>query len=99
MGLMDRGSAATSALKAHDILALARSRQGSDRERLMLSIADLCEAGLPSGAKLDPLVETLVGEIFSGLVARAERDIRQALAERLAGASWAPHDLICLLCA
>ena len=96
---MDRGSAAKGALKAQDILDLARSRQGSDRERLMLSVADLCEAGLPAGARLDPDVERLVGDIFIGLVVKAERDIRQALAERLAGAAWAPRELICLLCA
>jgi uncharacterized protein (DUF2336 family) len=96
---MDRGSAATSALKAHDILVLARSRQGSDRERLMLSIVDLCEAGLPPDARLDPSVEAVVAEIFRGLVAKAEREIRQALAERLASSTWAPRDLICLLCA
>jgi uncharacterized protein (DUF2336 family) len=96
---MDRGSAANSALKAKDILSLARSRQGSDRERLMLSVADMCEAGLAPGARLDPEVEALVSEIFIDLVVKAEREIRQALAERLAGAAWAPHDLICLLCA
>jgi len=73
---MDRGSAAKGALKAQDILDLARSRQGSDRERLMLSVADLCEAGLPAGARLDPDVERLVGDIFIGLVVKAERDIR-----------------------
>jgi uncharacterized protein (DUF2336 family) len=88
----------TGALKAQDILSLARSRQGSDRERLMLSVADLCEAGLAPGARLDPTTESLVAAIFGDLVQRAERDIRQALAERLAGAAWAPHDLIWLLC-
>ncbi|HET9160841.1 MAG TPA: DUF2336 domain-containing protein [Caulobacteraceae bacterium] len=96
---MDRGTTATGALKAQDILILARSRQGSDRERLMLSVADLCEAGLEPGARLDPATESLVTALFGDLVSRAERDIRQALAERLAVASWAPHELICLLCA
>jgi uncharacterized protein (DUF2336 family) len=84
--------------KAQQILTLARSRQAADRERLMLSIADLCEAGLPAGERLDPGVEILVNGIFRDLIVRAEREIRKALAERLAGAEWAPHDLVTLLC-
>jgi uncharacterized protein (DUF2336 family) len=84
--------------KAQQILTLARSRQAADRERLMLSIADLCEAGLPDGERLDPGVEILVNGIFRDLIVRAEREIRKALAERLADADWAPHDLVSLLC-
>ena len=32
------------------------------------------------------------------LIVGAEREIRKALAERLAGADWAPHDLVTLIC-
>jgi uncharacterized protein (DUF2336 family) len=39
----------------------------------------------------------MVSGVFRDLAARAERDIRKALAERLAGADWAPHDLIVML--
>jgi uncharacterized protein (DUF2336 family) len=84
--------------KAQQILTLARSRQAADRERLMLSIADLCESGRPAGERLDPGVEILVNGIFRDLIVRAEREIRKALAERLASADWAPHDLVTLLC-
>jgi uncharacterized protein (DUF2336 family) len=84
--------------KAQQILTLARSRQAADRERLMLSIADLCEAARPAGERLDPGVEILVNGIFRDLIVGAEREIRKALAERLAGADWAPHDLVTLIC-
>jgi uncharacterized protein (DUF2336 family) len=89
----------SSVTKAHDILSLARSRQGPDRQRLVLSLADLCEAGLGAGERLAAPVEVLVSGIFRDLVARAERDIRKALAERLACADWAPHELIVMLAA
>lgn len=103
IGVADNGAngqktALTNLQKAQDILVLARSQQGADREQLMLSIADLCEAGLESDETLDPGIEALVGQIFGDLIQRADRDIRQALAERLACAPWAPHGLIVALC-
>lgn len=82
---------------AQTILALARSPARTDRERLLLSIADLCDAGLPPGATLEPQVLGMVDAIFRDLVARAERDIRRSLTERLAGAAWPPHGLVALL--
>lgn len=83
--------------KAHQILSLARSRQTSDRDQVLLSLTDLCEAGLAAGGRLEPEIEPLVAGILTDLVAKAASDIRQQLAERLAGAEWPPKALIALL--
>jgi uncharacterized protein (DUF2336 family) len=75
------------------MLALARSRRPADRERLLARLAEL--AGRE--AELTPTGQRLIGEIFMGLVAEAERDIRARLAERLAPARWVPRDLVLML--
>ena len=75
------------------MLELARSPAPGDRDRLLLALADLCERdGCSSEA-----ARSLLGEVFMGLIGRVERDIRARLAAKLAGASWAPHDLIVFL--
>lgn len=83
--------------KAQQILTLARSREPSDRERLMLALVDLCQNAQADGAVVDPSVQALMNSVFMALVSEAERDIRRALAERLADAAWAPHDLVNML--
>lgn len=76
-----------------EMLALARSREPADRERLLGVVIDLCQRGVvlsPEGGKL-------VQDIFLSLAARAESDIRARLAQKLADASWAPRALVCML--
>lgn len=77
---------------ASDLLALARSRSPDDRERLLLGVTALCNAAPPE-AKMAPVLS----EIFLTLAGQAEREVRQVLAERLAGADWAPPALINML--
>jgi uncharacterized protein (DUF2336 family) len=73
---------------------LARSRETNDRERLLLAVADLCDSS-PDARR--PEVRTLLDDVFMALVVEAERDIRRALAEKLAHADWAPLALINVL--
>ncbi len=80
------------AAKAHDLMDLARSRD--DRDRLLLAVADLCEN---SADATRPEVQALLGDVFMALVVEAERDIRRALAEKLAHAKWAPPALVNVL--
>lgn len=77
---------------AADLLDLAASRSSDDRARLMMGVIALCKSH-PPGADAEPLL----GDIFLKLIADAERDIRQVLAENVADAAWAPHALIELL--
>jgi uncharacterized protein (DUF2336 family) len=81
-------------LKPADLLALARSRSPDDRERLLLSIADLCDAS-SEAAQGD--VKALLNDVFLTIAAQAERDLRRTLAERIASAEWAPRALVDLL--
>jgi uncharacterized protein (DUF2336 family) len=80
--------------RADELIHLARSRTTGDRERLLLAVADLCD-GAPDPRS--PEIQTLVGDLFMTLVVDAERDIRRALAEKLAAADWAPKALINVL--
>lgn len=76
------------------MLELARSDTSVDRERLLMSIADLCESSSDcSGAALQGLLH----DIFMDVVAEAERDFRLRLACKLAAAAWAPRALVTLL--
>ena len=77
--------------EAQPLLALARSRDPGDRERLLARLVDICEA---SAGKMAPGATNEVEAVFLALVAEAERDIRARLAERLARADWAPPRLI-----
>jgi uncharacterized protein (DUF2336 family) len=82
------------AAKAHDLMDLARGRSSGDRERLLLAVADLCEGSADADR---PEVQDLMGDVFMALVVEAERDIRRALAEKLAHATWAPPALVNVL--
>ncbi len=79
---------------AHPLIDLARARSGGDRERLLLGVLDLCENTPDAGR---PELRDLLGDVFITLSMQAEREIRRALAERLATADWAPKALIDLL--
>ncbi|MCK6103415.1 DUF2336 domain-containing protein [Brevundimonas sp. EYE_349] len=73
-------------------MTLASSRSAEDRQRLLLKVTGLCEAAPPP-----PSVAPLLADIFLTLTAQAERDIRLALAERIASADWAPPALVNML--
>jgi len=76
---------------ANSLLALAKSRDPTDREQLLAGLVDLCEA---QGGALPPQTAAQIEGIFLALVGAAERDIRARLSERLANADWAPRSLI-----
>lgn len=77
------------------LVQLARSRTPADRDRLLLALVDLCEAG-GNTAGQEP-VQELLSSIFMSLVIEAERDMRRRLAEKLAAADWAPAALVNVL--
>jgi uncharacterized protein (DUF2336 family) len=77
------------------LVDLARSRMPADRDRLLLALADLCEAGGDAASQAS--VQELLSSIFMSLVVEAERDMRRRLAEKLAHAAWAPAALINVL--
>ena len=83
-----------SAVQARDLMELAHGRHEGDRERLLLAVADLCDAS-PEAAR--PELQALLDDVFMALVVEAERGIRRALADRLASATWAPPSLINVL--
>ena len=84
-------------MEPSEILALAKSSDPVDRERLLMALVDLCAAGEHKGERIEPSVQDLMNSVFMALVANAERQIRQALSQRLATAEWAPHALINVL--
>ncbi|HEX4181296.1 MAG TPA: DUF2336 domain-containing protein [Caulobacteraceae bacterium] len=85
----------SAAQTAQDLTVLAQSQTGVDRGRLILAIVDLC-AQSQSDART-PGVRSLLDPIFMNLVADAEAQIRQRLAEKLAPFDWSPPKLINLL--
>ncbi len=84
-----------SALAAHPLIDLAHRRAEGDRDRLLLAVVDMCAAAEDDVRR--PELSGLLGEVFTRLVTEAEREIRVALAERLATADWAPKALIDIL--
>ncbi|THD68558.1 DUF2336 domain-containing protein [Phenylobacterium sp.] len=84
-------------MSSESLLELAKSRTPADRERLLLGIVELCDAGDGASAMISPQIQALLNSIFLGLVAGAERDIRKRLAEKLSTAEWAPPALINVL--
>jgi uncharacterized protein (DUF2336 family) len=80
---------------ANELKELARSRAPADSERLMLAIVELC--GQPNDAVRSPVIQSLLGSIFTDLVNDAEQDIRRILAEKLSLADWPPPALVNLL--
>ncbi len=88
----------TTIADAEPWLALARSRDPADRERLLGKLADLCERASPNTQDaLTAEATASVEALFLALVGEAERDIRARLAERIAGADWAPKRLVEML--
>src|ERR1700754_1221766 len=85
------------ALSSESLLELAKSRAPADRERLLLGIVELCDAGDGAPAMVSPEIQALLNSIFLGLVAGAEREIRKRLAEKLSCVEWAPSALINVL--
>ena len=85
------------ALSSESLLELAKSRAPADRERLLLGIVELCDAGDGASAMASAQIQLLLNSIFLGLVAGAERDIRKRLADKLSTADWAPPALINVL--
>lgn len=84
-------------MSSGSLLDLARSRQPADRERLLLAIADLCDAPHAGDAMKTPGIQALLSSIFMSLVVEAERDIRHRLSQKLASADWAPNALVNVL--
>ncbi|HET6971607.1 MAG TPA: DUF2336 domain-containing protein [Phenylobacterium sp.] len=84
-------------MSSESLLDLAKSRQPADRERLLLAIADLCDAPLAGAAMRSPAIQALLSSIFMSLVVEAERDIRHRLSHKLAAADWAPNALVNVL--
>jgi uncharacterized protein (DUF2336 family) len=74
-----------------ELTTLARSRTPQDRERLLLGLADLCEAEPAADAP------ELLEAVFLKLVGEVEHDIRRRLAHRIADAAWAPRALVNIL--
>lgn len=85
------------ALSSESLLELARSRAPADRERLLLGIVDLCEAGESGEVAASAQIQALLNSIFLGLVVGAERDIRRRLSSKLATADWCPSALVNVL--
>jgi len=83
-----------STLAAHPLIDLAHRRTEGDRNRLLLAMVDVCAT---SEEARRPELRGLLGDVFVKLAAEAEREIRKALAERLATADWAPKALIDIL--
>jgi len=84
-------------MSSESLLELAKSRAPADRERLLLGIVELCDAGDGAGAMASPQIQALLNSIFLGLVAGAEREIRKRLADKLSSVEWAPAALINVL--
>jgi uncharacterized protein (DUF2336 family) len=90
----DRTQVQTAEITRGSILDLAHSRRPGDRDRLLLAVADLCEH---SDECTRAEVQTVLSDVFMSLIGQVEREIRRQLAEKLAGADWAPRDLIAYL--
>ena len=85
------------AWSSESLLELAKSKAPADRERLLVGIVELCDAGDGAAVTASPPIQALLNSIFLGLVAGAEREIRKRLAEKLATADWAPPAMINVL--
>ena len=90
--LMPASRSAGAAPRPSDLLALAHNSSTEARQRLLVGVVALCEACPPSG-ELSPVLS----EIFLTLARQAEREVRQALSEKLAHAEWAPAALVNVL--
>ena len=79
------------------LLNLAKSREPADRERLLMNIVSLRQMAGASGDAEALRAKSLIDDLFMTLVLDAEREVRRRLAERIAGADWAPKALIHVL--
>jgi uncharacterized protein (DUF2336 family) len=78
-------------LEAGQLMSLAKSHDPTDREQLLARLVDLCDSHRD---RLEARAAREIEALFLVLVGQTERDIRVRLAERLAGADWAPAGLI-----
>jgi uncharacterized protein (DUF2336 family) len=78
-----------------EIMALAKSRNVADRERLLIRLVDLCNES--ADELRTPRVQALLSQVFFDLVFQAEYDIRLRLAENISEADWAPSALLNIL--
>jgi uncharacterized protein (DUF2336 family) len=85
------------AWSSESLLELAKSRAPADRERLLVGIVELCDAGDGAAVTASAQIQALLNSIFLGLVATAEREIRKRLADKLSAADWAPPAMINVL--
>jgi uncharacterized protein (DUF2336 family) len=84
-------------MSSESLLELAKSRAPADRERLLLGIVELCDAGDGAPTMASAQIQALLNSIFLGLVAGAEREIRKRLADKLSTVEWAPPALVNVL--
>ena len=85
------------ARSSESLLELAKSRAPADRERLLMGIVSLCDAGDANDMMAAPQIQALLNSIFLGLVVGAEREIRRRLATKLSVAAWTPPALVNVL--
>ena len=78
----------------NQLLDLATKRSPDDQHRLLMGVAGLYESAADHGG-----APAALADIFVALTRAAEREIRQALAQRLAKADWAPAALVRMLAA
>lgn len=78
----------------NQLLDLAKNRSPDDQHRLLMGVAGLYQSAADHGGAPDALAD-----IFIALTRKAEREIRQTLAQRLAKVDWAPAALVRMLAA
>lgn len=90
----DKPSQAVPLAGLSPLLDLAKTRSPDDQHRLLMGVAGLYESAAEHGGAPDALAD-----IFIALTRKAEREIRQVLAQRLAKVDWAPAALVRMLAA
>ncbi|MFK4057196.1 DUF2336 domain-containing protein [Brevundimonas sp. NPDC046655] len=90
----DKPSQAVPLAGLSQLLDLAKTRSPDDQHRLLMGVAGLYESAAEHGGAPDALAD-----IFIALTRKAEREIRQILAQRLAKVDWAPAALVRMLAA
>lgn len=78
----------------NQLLDLAKNRSPDEQHRLLMGVAGLYQSAADHGGAPDALAD-----IFIALTRKAEREIRQTLAQRLAKVDWAPAALVRMLAA
>jgi len=80
--------------RLEDLIALARDRADASRRILLENMTDLF---LSPAGRLSDRERALMSEIIGKLLHELEMEVRQALAQRLAQADAAPHELLIML--